>query len=76
MHELPARRRVVAIGSRLRISGHGQYLTVAKVMPPRGLEAPATDSPYHTVAKVMPPRGLEAPAPQIAHTTGSACSPT
>jgi hypothetical protein len=28
MNELPVRRRVVAPGSCLRTSGHGQYLTV------------------------------------------------
>ncbi|GIV87230.1 MAG: hypothetical protein KatS3mg054_1259 [Chloroflexus sp.] len=47
MNALPARRRVVAIGSCLRTSGHGQHLTAVKRMPPHRLEACATDSLCH-----------------------------
>jgi hypothetical protein len=44
MDELPARRRCVAIGSRLHTSGHGQHLPTVERMPARGLEARATET--------------------------------
>ena len=44
MHAIPARRRVVAISSCLRTSGHGQPLMAVAMMPARGLEARATGS--------------------------------
>jgi hypothetical protein len=42
MHAIPARRRVVAISSCLRTSGHGRPLMAVAMMPARGLEARAT----------------------------------
>ncbi|HBW69134.1 MAG TPA: hypothetical protein DEF43_18695 [Chloroflexus aurantiacus] len=44
MHAIPARRCLVAPGSCLHNSDHGQHLTVVEVMPPRRLEACATGS--------------------------------
>ncbi len=43
INAIPACRRVVAPGSCLCTSGHGQHLTAVARMPARGLEARATD---------------------------------
>ncbi len=47
MNELPVRRRIVALGSCLRTSGHGQHLTAMARMHPRRLEACATGKARH-----------------------------
>ncbi|RMG47356.1 MAG: hypothetical protein D6716_15735 [Chloroflexi bacterium] len=44
MHATPARRRIVAPGSCLRTSGHGQPLPAVAIMPARRLPACATGS--------------------------------